>query len=268
MFNIGDRVIYIYKGKRYEFKGGMQELDGLNGTVIDIHLIDFEGVVGIQFDESIRKFGGHNCEGRGKEGYCRYVSKNEVEHIEEKGDIKWFNGDKFENKNIIYSNMITKFDNYIKEEFNLIHKIGVAMDLSKPDDDIIKKIIRIVRKQGVDEGRYKVEYLDNGGKTWRPSRINSYVIIRVPKDFKDVDPYGEEEWEENKPIRIRIDRHVYEHNWRHYYMFYVNDRKLEVSDSNVETLIELLERPSKRREEERERAKKRANDDLRKDLFN
>lgn len=166
--------------------------------------------------------------------------------------------------------MIIKFEEYIKE--GIIHKIGVATGLSKPDDDIITKIIRIIRKQGVDERRYRVEWPDSKDSSWKPDKIYNYVIERTPEINKEIDPYGEEDWGENKRITIRIDEHRYTiSKWESYYIFYVNNRHLDVSESNIRTLINILEKPGKIREEKREkekaRAKRTANNDLRREIF-
>jgi len=93
-FNIGDRVIYTYKEC---YVNGMAKLNGLIGTVI---CFDDE-FVGVEFDED---FGGHNCDGEGKSGHCRYLDPPELEIIDEKpGKIKWYSKGKLEEK------IITKF---------------------------------------------------------------------------------------------------------------------------------------------------------------
>ncbi len=61
-FSIGDRVIYINRA--------------LKGTVISK---DLGYLLVVEFDEPITL--GHNCEGAGKLGHCRYLAHHYVEKI-------------------------------------------------------------------------------------------------------------------------------------------------------------------------------------------
>lgn len=85
-FQIGDRVIYKFIG---EDSSSMASLNGLEGTVVD-----FNGShVGVEFDLNIKMaFGfGHNCEGNGKDGHCRYLYPPELEIMDIRpGRIRWY----------------------------------------------------------------------------------------------------------------------------------------------------------------------------------
>jgi len=102
-FNIGDRVLYTYKG----CGNGMKSIDGLVGTVVD-----FNGKnIGVEFDVNINTlYGfGHACEGHGKDGHCRYLDEPELEIIEEKpGRIRWYNKGKLEER------LITNFERFLE----------------------------------------------------------------------------------------------------------------------------------------------------------
>lgn len=104
-FNIGDRVLYTYKG----YGSGMSQINGLMGTVVD-----FTGDnVGVQFDVNIKSlYGfGHDCEGEGKPGHCRYLDEPELELVDDKPvRIRWYKKGKLQEK------MITKFSIFEKYE--------------------------------------------------------------------------------------------------------------------------------------------------------
>ena len=80
-YKIGDRIKVMY------------EVDGINltdavGTIIKISgttLFDHVHSIGIQFDEKIEE--GHDCDGAGKHGYCRYASKFEIVLLKKKQPI-------------------------------------------------------------------------------------------------------------------------------------------------------------------------------------
>lgn len=74
-FKIGERVIAT------KAVAGNTDCIGKASTVI-IHGSHFD--LGVQFDERILE--GHNCEGKGKSGYCRFGHDDEFELIESDWD--------------------------------------------------------------------------------------------------------------------------------------------------------------------------------------
>jgi GNAT superfamily N-acetyltransferase len=114
-FQIGDRVLYTYKG----LTGGMIELDGLKGTVVSLG-----GIVGVQFD---KKFGvGHSCNGRGMDGHCRYLYSPELSIIDSKPvRIRWYKKGKLEEK------IIKKFESLNKYKDFILFESDVSFSVDK-----------------------------------------------------------------------------------------------------------------------------------------
>ena len=75
-FNIGDRVVAIYA------VDGKESLIGMAGTVVDIS--KYTPPIGVEFDHKFP--GGHDCDGRGKYGYCRYGAED-VFKLESLADV-------------------------------------------------------------------------------------------------------------------------------------------------------------------------------------
>jgi hypothetical protein len=86
-FNVGDRVkcIQTYDGRR--------EAENKVGTVIATSVA---GNIGVEFDEFIN---GHNCNSRGKPGYCWYLPEEyflklvKAKTIEVYGIVKFMRGE-------------------------------------------------------------------------------------------------------------------------------------------------------------------------------
>lgn len=73
-YKVGDRV----RVKNYF---GNTNLKGKTGTVIAIGVYyDY----GVEFDEPIKEYNGHNCDGRGKDGHCRWGYEAELEPVDNK----------------------------------------------------------------------------------------------------------------------------------------------------------------------------------------
>ena len=76
MIKVGDKVEIIDKLDRAPLKGWKGRI---------IHLGDRE-VVGVEFENKIPNLEGHNCDGRGKEGHCRYGFLHEIKLLPEDWD--------------------------------------------------------------------------------------------------------------------------------------------------------------------------------------
>lgn len=88
MFNVGERVVAI---KEIDYKISK----GSTGTIVHDSKYDSPNLgLGVQWDNYIN---GHNCCGKGKEGYCWYVDYASVELLSNKElKIRWFKKGKLE----------------------------------------------------------------------------------------------------------------------------------------------------------------------------
>lgn len=75
MFKVGDRVRFWKNISSLQLSYGEKNLPGKTGTVIDIAGY----FIGVQFDYPIEK--GHDCNGLGENGKCRYVFEQKLEPI-------------------------------------------------------------------------------------------------------------------------------------------------------------------------------------------
>jgi len=85
-FEMGQRVIYHYINNGYHASN--REIEGFEGVVIKIANDGTE--IGVEFDKKFED--GHDCNGNGRDGYCYYVSPEEISPLEINKTVKvrWY----------------------------------------------------------------------------------------------------------------------------------------------------------------------------------
>jgi hypothetical protein len=158
------------------------------------------------------------------------------------------------------------------EEITEPEKEAPIVDISRTDDDIAKSLIKYLENHPVDETKYIHQdlYHDYGPRErWRYS-INK----ERPQVINQIDPYGEEEWDEMKlkDIVIVIEKYRFgATSIKYSYNLIINSEQFDVSESLIKKIIDLFEFPERERLrlaiEERQKLKNQKKEVIRKNLF-
>lgn len=151
-------------------------------------------------------------------------------------------------------NIYTKKE-FIEEKWNFFPFKKKKDDIKEDDNDIANKIIFYLLKN-FDEKNYKYEYVYKrypNSKITHDSDENTYTYIIKSDKYKEIDPLGEEDWEDEKndDLTIEISKSVNEETKE----ILINDVPLKISNKKFNKIFNILSEPEENKKRIREQKK-------------